>query len=137
MSEHIQLVRRIHFSCGHRYFNPQLSESENKKIYGRDYSQHGLGHNFILEAYIEGPVDKETGMVVNLKDFDLWLKEVTDPLDHHFLNHDVEFFKSQVPTAENVALYCFQELAKRITKNIKLARVRIYEGEDLWVDYVG
>ena len=133
-----RFVRRVHFSSGHRYAMPSASDEENQKTYGALFTPAGLGHNFILEGYFEGPIDPVTGMVVNLKAADMWLKEVTEPLDHHFLNEDVEFFKTHVPTAENIAKYCFENLQHRVKSSlskVNLFKVRLYESDDFWVDY--
>lgn len=130
-----RLARRVHFSSGHRYFSDKLSEEENKKVFGACYSPFGHGHNYILEAYFEGPIDPVTGMVVNLIDVDQILKQVTDPLDHHHLNYDIPYFKDRVPTCENIAEYLYQEVEKKIAgQNIQLFKVRLYESEDLWAD---
>ena len=131
-----QLARRIHFNSGHRYFNKNWDEEKNKKIFGLSYSKHGHGHNYILEAYIKGPVDVETGMVMNLQSLDHILKQVTSPLDHQYLNEDVDEFKKLVPTTENIAKYCFEKISELIPPPpLKLNKVRLYETEDLWVDY--
>lgn len=135
MAFSVRLVRRVHFSCGHRYYQPQLSPDENRKLYGSLYSEHGWGHNFILEAHLEGPINPVTGMLANLRDIDVWLKQVTDPLDHHFLNEDVAVFRDLVPTAENIARYCYDQLNSLVKPPAQLFKVRLYEGEDLWVDY--
>lgn len=133
-----RLARRVYFSCGHRYYQPKWSDEENRKVYGSLYSPNGFGHNFCLEAFFEGPVDPVTGMVVNLRDVDEWLKAVTQPLDHHFLNDDVPFFKHLVPTVENIARFCFEELQLKVSQHqpqLKLFKVRLYESDDLWIDY--
>ncbi|MEJ2079882.1 MAG: 6-carboxytetrahydropterin synthase [Acidobacteriota bacterium] len=131
----VTICRRISFSSGHRYFNPSWSEAENRRVYGSSYSESGDGHNFVLEAMLEGDVDPHTGMIVNLKQVDSVLKEVTAPLDHHFLNSDVPHFEGSVPTAENIALYCLEELRTRIdSKGVHLTGVRLYEGPDFWVE---
>lgn len=131
----VTICRRISFSSGHRYFNEKLTEAENREIYGSSYSSAGHGHNYILEAYIEGEVDSRTGMVINLKDVDKVLKETTAPLDHHFLNSEVPYFLEVVPTTENLAIYCFSRLKKHFGKQqVRLKSVRLYEGDDLWVD---
>jgi|SRR6185437_15231690 len=132
-----RLARRVHFSCGHRYFQPQLSEDENKRVYGSLYARSGFGHNYILEATFEGPIDPVTGMVVNLKTVDEWLKKLTEPLDHHFLNEDVAYFKSVVPSTENIAAYCYEKLKSSIPANTSacLFKVRLIESDDVWVDY--
>ncbi len=133
-----RLARRAHFSCGHRYYQPALSEEANREIFGSCYSEHGHGHNYILEAYLEGPIDPLTGMVINLMDVDAILKVVTGELDHRHLNFDVPAFKDEVPTTENVAKFCFRRIQEELEKGAspaKLTSVRLYENEDLWVDY--
>jgi len=133
--DRVTICRKVTFSCGHRYYQPGLTEDENRKIYGNLYSRHGYGHNYVLEAYVEGRIDPETGMVINLRDLDSILLDVTTPLDHHHLNYDVSHFADVVPTTENIAAFCFSEIAKRLTGNhIRLKRVRLLEGRDLWVD---
>ncbi len=133
----IYLSRKITFSSAYRYFQEKFSENKNKEIFGSFYSDHGLGHNFALEITISGKVSPETGMVINLVEIDKVLKEVTEPLDHHHLNMDVPFFKEKVPTPENIALYCYEEIKSRLPKKVDLIKVRLYEGENLWADYYG
>ncbi len=130
-----RLARRVHFSSGHRYFSNQLTEEENKKTFGSCYSPYGHGHNYILEAFFEGPINPITGMVINLIEADQILKSVTDPLDHHHLNYDIPYFKEVVPTCENIAQYLYKEIEKKIVgREVKLFKVRLYESEDLWAD---
>ena len=132
----VTICRKTTFSCGLRYFRPDLTEAENRKLYGSRYSEHGHGYNYVLKAYVEGPVNSETGMVINLRDLDSVLVEVTKPLDHHFLNDDVPYFAEVVPTTENIAVYCYREISKRLTwEQVRLKKVRILEGPDLWVDF--
>jgi 6-pyruvoyltetrahydropterin/6-carboxytetrahydropterin synthase len=134
----VTVCRRISFSSGHRYFRPDWGEEENRRIYGSSYSAYGHGHNFVLEAHVEGPIDPQTGMVVNLKDVDVAMGKVVEPLDHHFLNTDVPHFGTVVPTTENIAAYCFEQLRGLLDGDgRRLRKVRLYEGADLWVDYEG
>jgi 6-pyruvoyltetrahydropterin/6-carboxytetrahydropterin synthase len=131
----VTICRKVSFSSGHRYFIPDYGEEANREIYGSRFSTAGHGHNFVLEAYLEGEVDPLTGMVVNLKDVDRLVKEVVEPLDHHYLNGDIPFFQEVVPTAENIALYCFRQIRGRLkSESIRLKGVRLYEGSELWVD---
>ncbi len=132
----VTIARKVYFSSGHRYYNSRLSEEENKKLFGKMFSEHGHGHNFILEAYINGPVNPESGIVINLIEIDNLLKKVTDPFDHHFINTDVPYFQDVIPTTENMAVYFYNEVKKNLPdKNLKLLKVRLYEGEFMWVDY--
>ena len=132
----VTIARRIYFSSGHRYYNPRLSDEENKKLFGRAYSEHGHGHNFILEVYLSGPINPDSGIVVNLIVIDSLLKRITDPFDHHFINTDVPFFKEVIPTTENMAIYFYNEIKQNLAlPDISLIKVRLYEGEFVWVDY--
>jgi 6-pyruvoyltetrahydropterin/6-carboxytetrahydropterin synthase len=131
------LSRRIGFSAAHRYFQKEFSEEKNKEIFGRCYTPHGHGHNYVLEITLSGKIHPQTGMVINLAEVDRILKEVIDPLDHHHLNFDVPAFKDIVPTTENLARYCFEEVLKRLPSPTKLERARIYECDTLWADYHG
>lgn len=133
----VSLARRIHFSSGHRYYSPQLSEEENRRVFGSCYTEHGHGHNYILEAFVSGTIDPVTGMILNLADLDKILKVVTDPLDHHHLNFDIPYFKDIVPTTENLARYLHEKLTLELKAypGVHLEKIRLFEGDDLWVDY--
>lgn len=128
------LSRRIHFSAAHRYYQKLLSESENKRIFGKCFNENGHGHNYVLEVTLTGNVDPLTGMIINLTDVDSLLREVVEPLDHHHINLDVPEFRDVVPTTENLALYCFNQVHKRLPSSIKLVRCRLFETENLWSD---
>lgn len=139
----IRFVRTMTFSSSHRYFNPQFSEQDNRKLYGSLYREDGFGHDFHLEAHFTGQIDPLTGMIVNLVDVDRWLMELKRELDHRHLN-DLPAFASEaesataVPTPELIARYCYQELEKKVTghsSGARLFKVRLHEGDQLWVDY--
>ena len=107
-------------------------------MYGEGANQHGHGHNYVVEVTVEGDPDPVTGMVLDLKELkDILEEEVVTRMDHRFLNHEVEPFSSVVPTAENVAQEIWRRLEKRISApGISLARVRLFETADLYVDVV-
>ncbi|HVK60795.1 MAG TPA: 6-carboxytetrahydropterin synthase [Bdellovibrionales bacterium] len=132
----VKVVRVATFSAAHRYFNHQLSIEENKKIYGSLYREDGFGHNFAIEAHFSGPIDPMTGMIVNLVDIDSWLKDVTRVVDHQNLNL-LPAFQQAPPTPETIARFFFTELTTRIGGKVQLEKVRVFEGDDLWVDYSG
>ena len=130
------LHRAAYFSCGYAYNMPEKSESENQKVYGPLWSSAGLGRNFRFEASFTGSIDPLSGMIVNLRDIDQWLKKVTEQLDHRFLNTDVEYFKVKVPTPENIARFIFFEIQKQLPSNgVKLSHVRLFENDNRWLDF--
>ena len=131
------ITRKIEFSASHVCRNPELSEEENRKLFGLAANPHGHGHNYVLEVSVEGQPDPVTGMVLDLKELkDLLNREVVEPYDHRFLNYEVPPFDHVIPTAENIA----QDIWKRLEPHLnvpgrKLRLVRLYETPDLYVDY--
>lgn len=125
------------FSASHLCAIPSLSQEENEAIYGDGANPHGHGHNYVLEVTLEGEPDPVTGMIYDLKDLKAILEsEVLDSMDHRFLNMEVPPFDHVVPTAENVSREIWRRLWPKLNlANAKLSRVRLYETEDLFVDY--
>ena len=122
----LSLTRRYRFSASHRLDAPQLSEAQNRRIYGKCNSPYGHGHNYALEVTVTGPVDSATGMIANLGELDPFIeREVIEPFDHKYLNEDVAAFQSLVPTTENVCREIFRRLEK--FPSARLERVRIEE----------
>jgi 6-pyruvoyltetrahydropterin/6-carboxytetrahydropterin synthase len=136
----IRLSRTIHFNAGRSLWRSEWSAEKNRSVYG-DESPHGYGHNFALEVAVEGPIDPESSMVVNLTDLDRVLKEEVDtPLDHRNLNRDVPGFVRVPPTAENVALWIWRQVAARIEREgwpCRLAYLRLRLTPDFAVEIEG
>lgn len=132
------ITRRVDFSASHVCRKPGASETENRALYGAAANPHGHGHNYILEVTLDGKPDRETGMVFDLKQLkDVVNSEVVDPMDHRFLNYEVRPFDRVVPTVENVAVEIWRRLQPHFSGDVRLANVRLYETEDLFVDYAG
>lgn len=133
------ITRQVDFSASHVCYRPELSEAENRALYGEAANRHGHGHNYVVEVTLAGEPDRETGMVFDLKQLkEVLRREVVEPMDHRFLNYEVPPFDRVVPTAENLAM----EIWKRIEPHLNSGRarlhgVRVYETGDLYVDYFG
>jgi 6-pyruvoyltetrahydropterin/6-carboxytetrahydropterin synthase len=135
----VHITRVVGFSAAHRYHSDALSEEENRRVFGKCNRPHGHGHNYRLEVTVGGEVDPVTGMVMNLADLDRLLKEqVVEPLDHSFLNHDVEHFANVVPTSENIALWLRERLRPALDElGVRLECLRLYESDDLYAEVDG
>ena len=133
------ITRKVEFSASHVCRNPDLSEEENRRLFGMSANPHGHGHNYVLEVSVEGRPDPVTGMVLDLKELkDVLDREVVQPFDHRFLNHEVPPFDRVIPTAENVARDIWFRLEPHLNGgNRRLRQVRLYETPDLYVDYLG
>jgi 6-pyruvoyltetrahydropterin/6-carboxytetrahydropterin synthase len=133
----IRLLRRIEFNASRRLWRDDWSRERNLAAFG-DETPHGYGHNYLLEVEVEGSVDPERAMVVNLTDLDRILKEEVDrPLDHRNLNLDVDDFRSVIPTFENLALWIWNRVDARIRKDAwpcRLSRLRLSPTPDVSVE---
>jgi len=133
------ITRRVEFSASHVCRNPQLSEEENRRIFGPAANPHGHGHNYLIEVSLEGEPDPVTGMVLDLKELkEILNREVVEPYDHRFLNYEVPPFDKVVPTVENIARDIWKRLERKLSdQGQRLHGVRVYETPDLYVDYAG
>ncbi len=133
------ITRRAEFSASHVCAQATLTAEENAQLYGAAANPSGHGHNYILEVTLEGDPDPVTGMVFDLKKLkELIQQTVIDPMDHRFLNYEVPPFNRIVPTTENVAAEIWRRLAPHFEEGrAHLNNVRLYETEDLYVDYGG
>jgi 6-pyruvoyltetrahydropterin/6-carboxytetrahydropterin synthase len=133
------ISRKVEFSASHVCRVPELSEEENRRLFGLAANPNGHGHNFVLEVSVEGAPDSVTGMVLDLKELkDLLNREVVALYDHRFLNYEVPPFDRVNPTAENIAREIWRRIEPAINRQgRKLRLVRLYETADFWVDYAG
>jgi 6-pyruvoyltetrahydropterin/6-carboxytetrahydropterin synthase len=127
-----RVTRSYQFAASHRLHAPQLSEPENRKLYGKCNNPYGHGHNYVLEVSARGPLD-DNGRALDTVLLDhLVERQVLTPFSHRNLNLDVKSFERLVPTSENLAV----EICRRLKENWsaafpgewpKLDRVRIAE----------
>jgi 6-pyruvoyltetrahydropterin/6-carboxytetrahydropterin synthase len=126
--------RRFTFAAGHRYWVDAWSAAENERFFGRLTVPHG--HNYALEVTVRGPIDPETGMVINLTDLKAIVHDaVVERFDHADLNADT-LFRGRVPTTENIALVVWDLLRPKLGAE-RLWQVRVWEDETLFVDVRG
>lgn len=136
MARYTTLTKKIEFSSSHRYWKDDWSEEKNLEVFGKCTSKYGHGHNYVLETTIEGPVDSDTGMIINIYRLKPILKEVLKEFDHKFLNEDTDYFDDLMPTTENFARILYECITEKLSKiECKLQKVRLYETKDLFVDY--
>jgi 6-pyruvoyltetrahydropterin/6-carboxytetrahydropterin synthase len=129
------ITKRVEFSASHVCRNPALSDSENEALFGIAANPHGHGHNYVIDVTLAGEPDPVTGMVMDLKRVkEVVNREVLERYDHRFLNHEVPPFNQIVPTPENIAVDIWRRLKPHLTS---LHAVRVYETDDLFVDYFG
>jgi 6-pyruvoyltetrahydropterin/6-carboxytetrahydropterin synthase len=131
------VTRRLHFNAAHRLYNRERSEAWNDATFGVCSNPNYHGHNYELEITVEGEIDPETGYVIDINR----LKSVVEDtlvrhLDHKNLNLDVPWFRTLIPTAENIAVVCWNVLCPALPTG-QLRRVRLWETPRNYVDYEG
>jgi len=133
------ITRKLEFSSSHVCRRADLSEAENRRLFGEAANPHGHGHNYVAEITLDGEPDPVTGMIFDLKELKQVLHdEIAVPYDHRFLNHETPPFDRVVPTAENIARDIWRRLAPHFSDpKIRLHSVRLHETADLTVEYFG
>ncbi len=123
------LTISTHFSAAHRLALPDLSYEDNCEIYGKCARPNGHGHNYHLEITVKGEIDPRTGMIADLVALQKAIDDyVVEPFDHTFLNKDIPYFASVVPTAENIAVHIRDLLREPIREiGAQLHKVKLIE----------
>ncbi|WP_299162121.1 6-carboxytetrahydropterin synthase [uncultured Tenacibaculum sp.] len=133
----VTVHRKAHFNAAHRLFNAKWSDEKNYEIFGKCSNPNYHGHNYELIVSLTGEVDEETGYVYDLGVLrELIKREVEDVLDHKNLNIEVEEFKKQNPTVENISIVIYNKLRVSIPDNLDL-EITLYETPRNYVTYRG
>ena len=133
----VTVSRKAHFNAAHRLFVKEWSDKKNMDVFGICSNTNFHGHNYELIVDITGDVDPMTGMVIDLKDLkDIIKSEIENILDHKNLNLDIDYFKKVVPTAENICIFIWDILRRKIEPKKDL-EVTLYETPRNFVKYNG
>lgn len=131
----VKVSRKEHFNAAHRLYNPDWTDEQNNKIFGKCNNPNFHGHNYELIVSLIGEIDPATGYVYDMKELSNIIKEnVLLKLDHKNLNLDTEYFHSLNPTAENIALIIWRILRQKIDPKFEL-KITLYETERNFVEY--
>lgn len=90
------------------------------------------GHNWKVEVFIKSDKLDDSGMIMDFRVLKKYTKEVTNNLDHRFIN-DVAPFDKLNPTAENICKYIYDILKQRISSNsnaYSLHKVILWENDN-------
>lgn len=135
--EIVTACRKVHFNATHRLHNPNWTDDKNEKVFGKCNNENYHGHNYDLIVKVTGPVNPETGYVIDLKILnDLVRQFVTERYDHKNLYLDIPDFKDLNPSAENIAIKIWNILREKIDPGLKL-QVQLFETERNFVEYGG
>jgi 6-pyruvoyltetrahydropterin/6-carboxytetrahydropterin synthase len=133
----VTVSRKAHFNAAHRLYNCDWSDERNDAMFGKCANPHFHGHNYELIVSVTGPIDPETGYVMDMKVLkDLIASEVEEAFDHKNLNEQVPEFKTLNPTAENISVVIWQKLRPLIPTSLDL-EITLYETPRNYVTFKG
>ncbi len=135
--EIVTVNRHAHFNAAHRLYNPDWDDERNEAVFGKCFNPKYHGHNYEMIVSVTGPVDPETGYVLDMK----WLKDliaerVEDYLDHKNLNEEVPEFAELNPTVENIVILIWKRLKPALNPEFKL-KVTLFETPRNFAEYNG
>jgi len=117
------LTYKTHFDAAH----------ELPKHEGKCKQLHG--HRWVIEVTVDGVVKPNTGMIVDFADLKQTVNRILGYLDHGFLNNVYGLYN---PTAENIGVWLWHKLTDPLDElNVRLARLRVYETPDCWIELGG
>ena len=134
----VRVTTELEFSAAHRLFNPDWTEERNQEVFGVCANPNWHGHNYELHVTVEGPLDPETGFVIDFRD----LKSLVDSrvirdLDHKNLGLDVPWMKGLISSAENLVVAIWNRLADGLPQGVELNKLILWETPRSYVEYTG
>ena len=131
----VTVSRKAHFNAAHRLYRKDWSDQQNQLIFGKCSNPNFHGHNYELIVSVTGPIDSQTGYVIDMKVLKDHIKtQVEDVFDHKNLNLEVPEFMDTIPTAENIVVVIYDKL-KKILKPNQSMEVVLYETQRNFVTY--
>ena len=133
----VTVSRKAHFNAAHRLYRPDWDDARNREVFGKCSNPLYHGHNYELIVSVTGPIDPETGFVVDMAELKVLIRDkVEDALDHKNLNEEVPEFRELNPTAENIAVVIWDKLRPHIPASCDL-EITLYETPRNFVSYKG
>lgn len=86
------------------------------------------GHNYRVQVLVRGEKLDQTGMLADFVVLKKLLRDISERLDHVFLN-DIEPFITVNPTAENMAVYFCEKMQEGLSMEnpVEVAEVKVWE----------
>jgi 6-pyruvoyltetrahydropterin/6-carboxytetrahydropterin synthase len=133
----VTVSRKAHFNATHRLHNPNWDDDKNERVFGKCNNENYHGHNYNLIVKVTGPIDPETGYVIDLGVLSKIIKEyVEERYDHKNLYLDVDDFSNLNPSAENIAVKIWHILREKLDPKFDIG-IELFETERNFVYYDG
>jgi 6-pyruvoyltetrahydropterin/6-carboxytetrahydropterin synthase len=111
------------FAAAHRLEN----------FYGKCEGLHG--HNWKVEVLVIGEQLDEAGLLLDFGVLKARTNALLEEIDHKYLN-ELEAFREQNPSSENLARYLFERLAAALNRDgVQVTRVNVWESDNSCASY--
>ena len=111
------------FAAAHRLEN----------FYGKCEGLHG--HNWKVEVFLVGEQLDETGLLMDFGKIKAQTNDLLKEIDHKYLN-ELEAFRKQNPSSENLARYLFERLSADLNQDgVQVSRVNVWESDTSCASY--
>lgn len=136
-SEMVSVTQSFEFAAAHRLYCENLSDAENREIFGKCANPNGHGHNYVVEVTVSGTPEAQSGQIIELWRLERTVKErVIDVLDHKHLNLDCPEFADTNPSVENITRVIWDKLVGAL-EPAALSKVRVYETPKTYAEFCG
>ena len=108
-----------------------------RNYHGKCENVHG--HNYRVRVLVAGQDLDDAGLLVDFVEMKRIMRDIIEKLDHQFLN-DVPPFDKLNPSAENMARYFFEEMARLLGAGerqnpVRVSEVKIWETDTATATY--
>jgi 6-pyruvoyltetrahydropterin/6-carboxytetrahydropterin synthase len=117
------------------YVESNFSAAHWLKLYkGKCENLHG--HNWKIGVVVTSTELNKQQMVIDFVKLKKILNKILDSLDHKCLNN-LSFFKTDQPTAENIAKYIYKKLKEKLLhyKNVEKIKIIVWETPIQYASY--
>ncbi len=137
-TERVLISQQFEFAAAHRLHCGELSEEENRRIFGKCNNPSGHGHNYRVEVTaatrLPGnghPPTPTAPPTLTLAQLERIVDEqIVERFDHTNLNLDVDDFREKNPSVEHITRRCYDLLQAPVAEaGGELARVTVWETE--------
>ena len=133
----VSLTEIFCFSSAHRLYNNNWDFKKNSDVFGKCNLPNFHGHNYNLEVKVTGNLKNESGSIIDCEFLKRIVnKEIIELFDYKNLNIDIPYFSKFIPTVENISIFIWNILRKKIDNNY-LLELKLYETERNFVIFKG
>lgn len=140
------LRQKFEIAAAHRLHVPELSEEENRRLFGRCANPSAHGHNYIIEPCVRVQTGGTPAQRFGLVELErATVATLIDPFDHRNLNVDCPQFDQSKggvnPSVENISRVFYTLLAPVIARHggggVELESLTVWETEKTCSTYPG